>query len=98
MTPEELIAEAYRRYPRGSVFKSIFTDEGRYRKVLPYNNDRKTEFIWESRSKSIRAMPGMKTEDIHGGHACSNPVVYRDGKWAPGREYDVVKEIMERYE
>jgi hypothetical protein len=97
MTPEELIKEAYRRYPLGSVFKSIFSDHGKYRKVIPYNKDRPIKFVLQYNNTVIRPVPGMKAIDVDGKHVCSNPAVYENGKWCPSNEYDIVKEIMEKY-
>lgn len=78
MTKEELLAEAKRKYPVGTVFVS-WDDDNRHRTVNLYPGEKEITWYWcQNPSLCIRNDNGMKTEGVF----CSNPHVYKDGKWA----------------
>ncbi len=73
---EEILKQAYKLYTEGVEFRSIFTDHGKIRKVIPY--DIKDGITWYIDGKSIRSKDGL---NCNGGF-CSNPTVYENGVWA----------------
>lgn len=93
---EQLIAEAYRRYPIGTKFKSS-DDKGAIREVQPYKGH--SAVVWAlDRHGKLRADNGMFNDvyDERGRrNLCSNPHIYHKGVWAqivhempiPVREY-----------
>jgi hypothetical protein len=80
---KELLEEAKRRYPVGTYFKS-FEKKDQVREVKPYKRGSDITWYWSEELKGsvIRSLSGLYTEDIHRERACSNPCVYKDGKWA----------------
>lgn len=83
LSEKELIAEAYRRYPIGTKFKSP-DDKGAIREVKPYGNN--STVIWAlDRHKKLRTDNGMFNDifDDRGRKTfCSNPHIYHEGVWA----------------
>ena len=83
LSEEELIAEAYRRYPIGTKFKSP-DDRGAIREVKPYAG--KFTVVWAlDRHGKLRADNGMFNDifDDRGRKTfCSNPHIYYEGVWA----------------
>jgi hypothetical protein len=80
---EELIAEAYRRYPIGTKFISP-DDKGAIRKVLPYGNNSTVVWVVDRHGK-VRANNGMfngVSDDWGRRPFCSNPHIYHEGVWA----------------
>ena len=87
MTDKEMIAEAIRKYPIGTIFKSP-DDEGNWRKAEPYQGSSKKTFTFQYHDGIVRSHNGMNTNArfiIKGDseYICSNPAVYKNGKWAP---------------
>jgi len=82
MKKDELIQEAYRRYPIGTFFKSIFSDRGKVRKVALYCSQKDIKWRWSEYCKGeIEAYNGIHTPSGSGLKA--SPSIYKDGKWAP---------------
>lgn len=80
---EELIAEAYRRYPIGTKFKSL-DDGGAIREVKPYAGNSIVVWVLDRNGK-LRADNGMFNDifdDRGRKHLCSNPHIYHEGVWA----------------
>ena len=76
---KDLLEEAVRRYPIGTKFKSEFSDNGTIREVKPYRNHTTCEWYWDTHAKGIRSANGLYNAMPN---ACSNPLIYEDGKWA----------------
>ena len=82
---ERLLAEALRRYPVGTKFKSV-CDGNRVREIQPYNEEE--SLIWKVNLSltEVRSDNGIKTF----GEFCSNPTIYENGKWAEIVEETVI--------
>ena len=83
LSKEELLEEAKRRYPVGTYFKS--PDDGyKIREVKPYNIGSDITWYWSEEPKGpvIRSLSSLFCQDVEGKPTCSNPHVYKDGKWA----------------
>jgi len=77
---KDLLEEAERRYPIGTKFKSEFSDNGTIREVKPYSRHHTTcEWYWDTHAKGIRSANGLYNAMPN---ACSNPLIYENGKWA----------------
>lgn len=82
MNKEELLKEAKRRYPIGTWIKSIYTDAGKERQLLPYDEGA-IELTWHVDSDGVRSTDGITTDSKYGG-GCSNPLVWTEkGGWCP---------------
>lgn len=82
LSEKELIAEAYRRYPIGTKFKSP-DDKGAIREVKPYAG--RSTVVWAlDRNGKLRADNGMFNDVLDRGRKtlCSNPHIYHEGVWA----------------
>jgi hypothetical protein len=81
-TPEEiekhLIAEAYRLYPIGTWFISQ-DDQNRKRQVKPYDKNKDVTWYVSKDFSEVRCSNGMFNTGLP---LCSNPLVYKNGKWA----------------
>lgn len=76
---EELLKEAYRRFPIGTKFISTFSDKGRTIEIKPFSTNKDVVFSigyysWDNYKPSVRCENG-----INGG-GCSNPQLYIEGK------------------
>ena len=92
MNDEELLAEAKRKYPIGTKFIS-FNDGNRIRTVNPYAG--KKTVTWKICGKDVRSYNGLYTIADDGDGACSNPLIYCNGKWA---KIVSVGKLAEEYE
>lgn len=95
---ELLIKEAYRKFPIGTKFKSIFSDNGMIREIAPYDKyDNTVKFtIWyNDKDKYIHCDNGIDCSK--GG--CSNPFIWKNGEWAPTvtEEELLLEEAKKRY-
>jgi len=87
MTKKELLAEAYRRFPIGTKFKSSFDDDDMIREIKPYAGNKSVTFIVDTgagldgKTTIIRCDNGINVDD----DGCSNPRVYKDGVWVSVR-------------
>lgn len=79
MTNDELIAEAYRRYPVGTRFESIFSDKGKVREVQFYEGQE--EIKWKKGGDEISAYNGILQTDKK--HDSASAVIYRAEEWTP---------------
>jgi hypothetical protein len=77
----DLLAEAYRRYPIGTIFQSIFDDDGAWRKVIPYDEINGLEYEVSDDGKRVRCSAGMKTKALDDSWTCSDPLIYKNGVW-----------------
>lgn len=81
-TEEELlIEEANKRYFVGIKFKSIVPqDRNAIRVVLPFDEqkDNSVKWVFDSYDNNIYAKNGIFTNN----YCCSNPYIYKNGKWA----------------
>jgi hypothetical protein len=81
-TPEEiekyLISEANRLFPIGTWFISS-DDKNRKRQVKPYDDNKKVTWYVNRDFSEVRCENGMFNTGLT---LCSNPCVYKDGKWA----------------
>lgn len=93
MTDEELLEEAYRRYPIGTRFISNISDGGIERIVEPYHDEKKRmsyTVIGEESNPTIYVQEGMRSPL----GTCSNPRLYTNGKWCPLLEEIINYEIF----
>ena len=83
-TNEELLKEAYRRFPIGTVFNSIFSDNKQKRTVSPYHPERiEMEYVVQGDVRdgvrTIYVVGGMDTSRMDDkGFNCSNPTLYKE--------------------
>jgi len=89
LNDEQLLEEAYRKYPIGTIFKSIFVDGGDERKVIPYHS-KDICMSYKVKPNGNGAFTGKRTIYVQGGMECqgscgtSNPTLYVEGKgWCP---------------
>lgn len=74
---DDLLAEAKRRYPIGTKFISEFDDSGAIREIYPFDLNKGVSFEFEG--DNIRIENGISISRTYG---CSNPLIYKNGKWA----------------
>ena len=92
MSNEELLKEAERRYPIGTMFKSFDkTQKGKdiIRIVKDYDSENPVGYYIGSIRDNFYIHSGMYPFCIKGKDVCSNPTVYENGIWA---------EIVDKYE
>lgn len=80
---DDLLKQARIRFKEGTKFKSIFSDNGLERIVERRDTYTPVGFQYY-KDGTIGLYPGIKSE-----YGCSNPTIYRDGKWCPTEEYDL---------
>ena len=85
---EELLAYAKEHYTIGVTFSSIFSDNGEERKIVPWSetHDNSVKWAYLKSQKRIYNQNGLGKEGKE--VLCSNPSIWKDGKWAP-----IIKEI-----
>lgn len=97
MNIDELIQEAYRRYPIGTWFKSIHSDKGEWREVRYWKKKTSMEYGPTYGAGGVRCSSGMGYDD-HSEFLTSNPVMYRNGVWCPTNGARNVELILAKYE
>lgn len=72
---EEMLAYAYKHYTLGVIFES-FENNNSIRRIKYYPGE--NTITWYIHDNVIRSENGVGTDGVY----CSNPSVYKDGKWA----------------
>jgi len=77
---EALLKYAHDKYTIGIKFKSINKEEvGIIREVIPYSEaDKEVFWNFDSNNSVVYSSNGIKCDS----RTCSNPTIYKDGKWA----------------
>ena len=89
---EALIKEAKRRgfFNIGNVFKSCFDDNNEARTISKYDSSTDIDYYYDEVHNELRSN-GLNTY----GKFCSNPLIYKKGKWATITE-TITKEQAEK--